>query len=160
MISRVVQGIANGRVAASRRYWMLANQPRPFQTPAAGAEIAQRIASATTADRDGQPGLAPSVWVGIVRTVDDFGHVGDLPSHPEMLDYLAAEFVEDGWSVKRLIRRLVLSRTFQLADAPSADSKKRSAEPAVVALSRAANGGGRFATPWPRPDGSTQNSSA
>ena len=52
---------------------------------------------------------------GLVRTVDDFGHVGELPSHPELLDHLASEFMADGWSVKRLIRRIVLSRTFQLA---------------------------------------------
>jgi len=52
---------------------------------------------------------------GLVRTVDDFGHVGDLPSHPDLLDHLASEFMADGWSMKRLIRRIVLSRTFQLA---------------------------------------------
>jgi hypothetical protein len=50
---------------------------------------------------------------GIVRTVDDFGHVGELPSHPELLDWLAYRFVQDGWSIKRLIRQVVLSRTFR-----------------------------------------------
>ncbi len=52
---------------------------------------------------------------GIVRTVDNFGSTGDLPSHPELLDYLAKKFVEDGWSHKKLIRHLVLSRTYQLS---------------------------------------------
>ena len=51
---------------------------------------------------------------GLVRTVDNFGVTGDTPSHPELLDYLATKFVEDGWSVKQLIRRLMLSRTYQL----------------------------------------------
>lgn len=54
--------------------------------------------------------------VGLVRTVDDFGRVGELPSHPELLDYLASQFVEDGWSIKRLIRTLVLTQTFQQAN--------------------------------------------
>ena len=57
---------------------------------------------------------------GLVRTVDDFGHVGELPSHPELLDHLATQFVSDGWSVKRLIRSLVLTRTFQRSNRPSA----------------------------------------
>ncbi len=52
---------------------------------------------------------------GLVRTVDDFGHLGELPSHPELLDELAARFVEEGWSIKKLVRFIVLSRTFQLA---------------------------------------------
>ena len=47
---------------------------------------------------------------GLVRTVDDFGHVGELPSHPELLDHLAQRFVADGWSMKRLIRDIVLTR--------------------------------------------------
>ena len=50
---------------------------------------------------------------GIVTTLDNFGTLGSEPTHPELLDYLAGEFVRDGWSVKRLIRRLVLTETFQ-----------------------------------------------
>ena len=52
---------------------------------------------------------------GLVGTVDNFGATGDTPSHPELLDYLATTFVEDGWSLKKLIRRLVLSRAYQMS---------------------------------------------
>jgi hypothetical protein len=52
---------------------------------------------------------------GLARTVDVFGTTGELPSHPELLDHLALRFVQDGWSVKKLIRTIVLSRTYQLA---------------------------------------------
>lgn len=52
---------------------------------------------------------------GIVRTVDNFGATGETPTHPELLDFLAVGFQEQGWSIKRLIRGLVLSRTYQLA---------------------------------------------
>jgi len=51
---------------------------------------------------------------GIVRSVDYFGTRGERPSHPELLDSLATRFVEDGWSRKRLIRNLVLSRTYRM----------------------------------------------
>jgi len=51
---------------------------------------------------------------GLVETVDNFGASGAAPSHPELLDYLAVQFVEDGWSVKNLIRRIVTSRVYQL----------------------------------------------
>lgn len=51
---------------------------------------------------------------GLVSTVDNFGVTGDKPSHPELLDHLASEFVEDGWSVKKLVRMLVLSRAYRL----------------------------------------------
>ena len=59
---------------------------------------------------------------GIVRTVDNFGSTGDAPSHAELLDFLANKFVEDGWSTKKLIKYLVLSRTYQLASASSAEA--------------------------------------
>lgn len=52
---------------------------------------------------------------GIVRSVDNFGVLGEQPTHPELLDYLASEFVADGWSLKRMIRRVVLSQTYQMS---------------------------------------------
>ena len=50
---------------------------------------------------------------GLVSTVDNFGTTGELPSHPELLDWLAVEFVEHGWDVKWLVREIVSSRTWQ-----------------------------------------------
>ena len=52
---------------------------------------------------------------GIVATVDNFGAQGALPTHPALLDYLALRFVEQGWSVKALLREMVLSRAFRRA---------------------------------------------
>ncbi|MGB8168244.1 MAG: DUF1553 domain-containing protein [Chthoniobacteraceae bacterium] len=58
---------------------------------------------------------------GLVRTVDNFGTTGEKPSHPELIDHLATRFVAEGWSVKKLVREIVLSRTWQQAvAAPSA----------------------------------------
>lgn len=54
---------------------------------------------------------------GLVTTVDNFGVTGDKPSHPELLDYLAGRFVHDGWSIKSLVRSLVLTRTYRLSSA-------------------------------------------
>ena len=52
---------------------------------------------------------------GIVRSVDNFGTTGDSPSHPELLDHLANRLIQEGWSIKKLIRSVVLSRTYQLS---------------------------------------------
>jgi hypothetical protein len=52
---------------------------------------------------------------GIVDTVDNFGVLGNEPTHPELLDTLAVHFMDDKWSVKRLVRAIVLSRVYQLA---------------------------------------------
>lgn len=52
---------------------------------------------------------------GLVRTVDNFGETGETPSHPELLDHLALEFMQDGWSIKRLVRRIVLSHVYRLS---------------------------------------------
>src|SRR5687768_6852989 len=62
--------------------------------------------------------MANRVWHhlfgrGIVPSVDDFGVMGQPPSHPELLDYLADRFVKDGWSIKKLIRAVVLSNTYR-----------------------------------------------
>jgi hypothetical protein len=62
--------------------------------------------------------LANRIWHhligrGIVRTVDSFGRTGEGPSHPHLLDYLAGRLLNSGWSIKSLIREIVLSRTFR-----------------------------------------------
>ena len=56
---------------------------------------------------------------GLVRTPDDFGHLGEKPSHPELLDYLTGRFVQDGWSTKKLIRTLVSSAVWRQASVPA-----------------------------------------
>ncbi|MEM6801675.1 MAG: DUF1553 domain-containing protein [Bacteroidota bacterium] len=50
---------------------------------------------------------------GIVETVEDFGNQGALPSHPELLDYLAVDFIESGWNVKALLKKMLLSATYR-----------------------------------------------
>jgi len=71
---------------------------------------------------------------GIVRTPDDFGVYGERPSHPELLDHLARRFVGSGWSIKQMIRTIVLSRTYQLAS--NADTKLIEADPQNLLLAR------------------------
>lgn len=57
-------------------------------------------------------------WIfgaGIVRTTDNFGSTGEAPSHPELLDHLAIQFMEDGWNLKRLVKQMVMSRTYRMS---------------------------------------------
>jgi hypothetical protein len=51
---------------------------------------------------------------GIVASVDNFGRLGDAPTHPELLDRLAADFMKGGWSTKQMVRQIVLSRTYRM----------------------------------------------
>ena len=64
---------------------------------------------------------------GLVRTTDNFGVMGELPSHPELLDWLAGQFARDNWSVKEMIRQIMMSRTYRLASV--GDSSARSVDP-------------------------------
>jgi len=62
---------------------------------------------------------ANRVWqhlfgVGIVSSVDNFGSMGDQPSNPQLLDYLAQDFMRNGWSTKKLVREIVLTRAYRL----------------------------------------------
>lgn len=62
---------------------------------------------------------------GLVPSVDDFGAMGEPPTHPDLLDWLARTFVADGWSQKALVRRIVRSRTYRLASrAPAANDER------------------------------------
>ncbi|WP_395739445.1 DUF1553 domain-containing protein [Prosthecobacter sp.] len=57
-------------------------------------------------------------WVfgaGIVRTTDNFGSTGEAPSHPELLDHLALKFIEDGWSLKHLVKQMVMSHAYRMS---------------------------------------------
>src|SRR5207302_9901341 len=52
---------------------------------------------------------------GIVRSPNDFGNIGDRPTHPELLDWLAGEFVAGGWRLKAMHRTIMLSNAYQMA---------------------------------------------
>jgi hypothetical protein len=54
---------------------------------------------------------------GLVKTAEDFGAQGEYPSHPELLDWLAADFVKSGWDLRRLLKKMVMSETYQQSSA-------------------------------------------
>jgi len=70
--------------------------------------------------------LVNRVWMylmgeGLVRSVDNFGTTGEHPSHPELLDALALQFIKDGWSLKKLVSNIVTSRTYQMSSRVNAE---------------------------------------
>ncbi|NHE57560.1 PSD1 and planctomycete cytochrome C domain-containing protein [Cyclobacterium plantarum] len=72
---------------------------------------------------------------GIVATPGDFGMQGELPSHPELLDWLALDFMENGWDIKRLVRQMVTSATYK--QSAVIDDEKMEHDPENIFLSRA-----------------------
>ena len=62
---------------------------------------------------------------GLVRTVDNFGRLGEKPSHPKLLDYLAIQFIEEGWDIKKLIRQIVLTEAWQRSSFPGSLAKAK-----------------------------------
>lgn len=97
------------------------NQPMPIERGSGRLELANQI-------NDPNNPLTSRVIVnriwhyligrGIVPTTDDFGVLGQRPTHPELLDHLANRFVADGHSIKQMIRSIVLSRTYQMSSQP------------------------------------------
>ena len=71
---------------------------------------------------------------GLVRTPSDFGVQGSLPTHPELLDWLAGHFIQEGWSLKRLHRLILTSQSYQASATPTAEALK--ADPANDLFSR------------------------
>jgi mono/diheme cytochrome c family protein len=101
-----------------RRFLEVIDGPAPphYTSQAGRLELAERLVDR----RDPLPArvLANRVWYhlmgrGLVRTVDNFGVLGDVPTHPELLDHLAHELMQDGWSMKGLIRRVVQSAAYR-----------------------------------------------
>ncbi len=70
---------------------------------------------------------------GIVASVDNFGVLGEAPTHPELLDFLANRFVKDGWSIKKTIRALVLTSAYRMSSQPTEDD---SSDPQNLLLHR------------------------
>ncbi len=71
--------------------------------------------------------------VGLVKTSGDFGLQGEAPTHPELLDWLAVEFVESGWDVKELLKQIVLSATYRQDSAAGPDLRERDPENRLLA---------------------------
>lgn len=104
--------------------------PRGFLTILGGGSFTDGSGRRELAEAIADPGnpltarvLVNRVWKhhfgeGLVRTVDNFGLTGERPSHPELLDTLAARFIEDGWSIKRLHRTIVLSTAYRMSSRP------------------------------------------
>ena len=72
---------------------------------------------------------------GLVKTAGDFGMQGELPTHPELLDWLAVDFMEHGWDVKRLLKKIVLSATYRQSSKVNEDNYKK--DPENIYLTRA-----------------------
>jgi hypothetical protein len=73
---------------------------------------------------------------GIVKSTGDFGMQGDLPSHPALLDWLAVDFMEHGWNVKRLVKQIVMSATYRQSSKLTREKKEK--DPENIYLSRGA----------------------
>jgi hypothetical protein len=71
---------------------------------------------------------------GIVASVDNFGVLGERPTHPELLNHLATRFIEQGWSIKKMVREMVLSSAYQMSSQPV--SKADQADPRNLLLHR------------------------
>ncbi len=72
---------------------------------------------------------------GLVKTSGDFGMQGEMPSHPQLLDWLAIDFMENGWNIKRLVKQIVMSSTYRQSS--KVTKEKIAADPENIFLSRA-----------------------
>ena len=103
---------------AERRFLQVLSDgnPEPFKTGSGRKELAEAIASPENPLTARV--IVNRLWAAffgkpIVGSPSNFGHSGQTPSHPELLDDLAARFVENGWSIKMLVREMVLSSTYR-----------------------------------------------
>jgi len=117
-----------GEVVPRRFLEALSGANQPVLNPGSGRlELAQRLTD--PANPLFARVIVNRLWQhllgrGIVPTVDNFGVLGEPPTHPELLDHLAQRFLEDGGSIKNMLRLLILSQTYQMSSraAPAADA--------------------------------------
>lgn len=114
---------ANQKEVAPRQFLQVlaAADSKPYQNGSGRLELANDIAN--SANPLTARVMVNRIWQkhfgrGIVNTPSNFGHLGERPTHPMLLDYLASVFVESGWSIKAIHREIMLSATWQLSSAP------------------------------------------
>ena len=108
----------NSGEVVPRRFLSILGNSGPFRNGSGRLELANRIASAENPLTSRV--MVNRVWhyhfgQGLVRTLSNFGQVGDRPSHPQLLDYLASRFIESGWSIKQLHREILRSSTYRMS---------------------------------------------
>src|SRR5207248_794046 len=109
---------------------------KPFTQGSGRLDLAHAIA-----DRDNPLTarvMVNRIWLhhfgaGLVRTPSDFGLRGQAPTHPELLDYLAATFMDNGWSVKKMHRLIMLSSVYQQSSADDAACQEKDPENRLLA---------------------------
>ncbi|HTU26235.1 MAG TPA: DUF1553 domain-containing protein [Pirellulales bacterium] len=134
-----LRGDPSRRGSAVSRHFLAAlvgDEPKPFAAATARLDLAQAIASPTNPLTARV--LVNRVWLhhfsaGLVGSPSNFGLRGDRPSHPELLDYLADRFVQEGWSIKQLHRWILLSSTYQQSSADRPDAAARDPENRLLA---------------------------
>ncbi|MEW4565898.1 PSD1 and planctomycete cytochrome C domain-containing protein [Bremerella sp. JC770] len=100
----------------------------PFEASSSGRlQLANRIVSESNTLKSRV--LVNRLWAavfgrGLVASTDNFGRLGELPSHPELLDYLAVQFEKDGWSIKNAVRAMVTSQAFRRTSHPAGVDKE------------------------------------
>jgi mono/diheme cytochrome c family protein len=125
-----IRGNPNNKGDEAPRQFLLAlagENRQPFKQGSGRLELARAIANKDNPLTARV--MVNRVWLhhfgrGIVATPSDFGTRGDFPTHPELLDYLARHFVENGWSLKKLHRLMLLSRAYQQSSADNAAARK------------------------------------
>ena len=116
-----------GPIVQRRFLAVLSAEPKPYRNGSGRLELAQSItteAAALTARV-----LVNRIWLahfgrGLVTTPSNFGRQGSPPSHPELLDDMAARFIANGWSIKKLHREILMSATWQQASAETPNHKQ------------------------------------
>jgi mono/diheme cytochrome c family protein len=117
-----------GEEAPRRFLTILAKDtPPPFANGSGRLELARAIASPENPLTARV--IVNRIWAhhfgrGIVSTPSNFGHLGERPTHPELLDYLASRFMANGWSIKQLHRDIMLSATYQSSSTADAENAK------------------------------------
>lgn len=100
--------------------------PRPFKDGSGRLELARAIADKNNPLTARV--MVNRIWMhhfgnGLVASPSNFGLRADPPTHPELLDFLAATFMEDGWSIKKLHKRILMSKTYQLSSAEQPNAR-------------------------------------